>query len=358
MKQPWLLLPAKLAHDLAPLGLDLAAAFTPEVDAGARPFLFTRKNRSIYFRNPLGIAGGVDKDGTQISGWHHFGAGFVEIGTVTPKPQIANPGQIIGRDTRAEALWNRMGFPGRGAHFAKNCLTEWRLTEELRHSGESSTSLARPYDRFPIFVNIGKQRETALEHASGDYTWLIDFFSETKQPQPLADAFVINISSPNTKGLRDLFSRERLYEFLAPIAERLELHSTLGLLKLSPDMDDETLQAAIDVSVRLDLDGFVATNTTAARPGGIQFPVEGGLSGAPLAARSREVLKKLIQELGPRRESRLIVSVGGVLSGDEAAVRLRLGADLVQTYSGLVFHGPKFFDHALREILVSPVSKS
>ncbi len=343
MFRPWLLLPAKLAHDVAPLGLDVLMTLTREVQAEFRPTVWNRRSRSIKFRNPLGIAGGVDKDGTQTWGWRHFGAGFVEIGTVTPKPQSPNPGKIIGRDVENEALWNRMGFPGRGATFARSSLRDFRRDEFTQ---ETASALAR----FPVFVNIGKQRTTALENASADYTWLIDFFSDPTSLEhgPLVDAFVINISSPNTAGLRELFSRERLYEFLAPIADRLGAHSTPGLLKLSPDMDRETLESAVDVSVRLGIDGFIATNTTAARGKGSKFPAEGGVSGGPLTLKSREMLKDLIQILGSERHGRLIVSVGGVLSGEEAALRLAMGADLVQTYSGLVFKGPRFFDHALR----------
>lgn len=345
--RPWLFLPAKFAHDIAPLGLDLAALFSRSVSADVRSFEWTRKDHTLRFRNPLGTAGGVDKDGTQTWGWRHFGAGFVEIGTVTPRPQTPNPGRIIGRDTAREALWNRMGFPGRGAHFARSLLTEFRQDEEI-------------HEHFPVFVNIGKQRETPLEMASLDYQWLIDFFSEPLKTQPmrLADAFVINISSPNTKGLRELFARERLYEFLAPIAERLEVHRTPGLLKLSPDMDDETLQAAIDVSVKLDLDGFIATNTTATRPSGISFPAEGGLSGAPLSARAREVLTNVVSMLGEKRENRLIVSAGGVIDGTEAAIRLKLGADVVETYSGLVFEGPRYFERALQELTCATLDRS
>ncbi len=311
-----------------------------------RPFSWTRKGRTLNFRNPLGIAGGVDKDGRQIWSWHHFGVGFVEVGTVTPKPQRPNPGRIIGRDIHNEALWNRMGFPGRGAHFARGSLRDFRRDEAMTLAEEG-----RGF-RLPILTNIGKQRETSLSEASADYVWLIDFFNEQTRfdSTTYSDAFVINISSPNTTGLRDLFSQSRLYEFLAPIAERLEFHGTPGLLKLSPDMDSETLEAAIEVSVRLDLDGFIATNTTAARPQGISFPTEGGLSGGPLRLRARQVLQTLIEELGTRRQGRLIISAGGVLSGEEAATRLSLGADLVETYSGLVFHGPKFFDRALRHL--------
>ena len=350
--KPWLLLPPELAHDVAPYGLDLLASLSSEVEAKVRSFEWSRKGHTLHFRNPLGTAGGVDKAGTQIAGWRHFGAGFVEVGTVTPKAQKANRGRIIDRNIEMEALWNRMGFPGRGAHYVRSHIRDYRRDEIRR---EDSGQIA-PY-RLPIFLNIGKQRSTEIEKASADYTWLVDFFSDRKNvfETPSVDAFVINISSPNTTGLRELFARDRLYEFMAPIADRLNEHSIPGLLKLSPDMDVESLASAIEISVRLDIDGFIATNTTANRPAGIDFPAEGGLSGAPLKLRSREVLLNLIEILGPHREGRLLVSTGGVLSGAEAATRLELGADLVQTYSGLVFHGPRFFDVALRELVTSPL---
>lgn len=360
--KPWLLLPAKVAHDLAPYGLDVLMAVTTEVDADVKPFAWKRRSRTIKFRNPLGIAGGVDKNGTQIWGWRHFGAGFVEVGTVTPNPQKANSGKIIGRNVRQQALWNRMGFPGRGAEFTRGMIKEFRSNE---YTQETASALAR----LPVFINIGKQRETELANASADYTWLIDFFSDKthfERPAkgteagpdglaPLIDAFVINISSPNTQGLRELFSRDRLYEFLGPIAQKLDLYDSPGLLKLSPDMDSETIASAVEVSIRLGLDGFIATNTTTARSAALRFPKEGGVSGAPLAPRSREMLKQLIEILGEDRKGRLIVSAGGVLGGAEAGLRLAMGADLVQTYSGLVFDGPRFFDHALRELVTTNI---
>ncbi len=347
--KPWLWLPTQLSHDLAPIGLELAAQFTRPVAAEARSFSWRRKGREIFFRNPLGIAGGVDKDGRQIAGWKHFGAGFVEIGTVTPEAQKPNPGRIMTRETETAALWNRMGFPSPGAHSTRLLLRDWRVREALLAS-ESNHDF-----RFPIFINIGKQRETSLEEAHKDYVLLIKTFMDSSrfvENRALVDAFVINISSPNTKGLRDLFSQDRLHRFLLPIADTLAQFQIPGLLKLSPDMDDETRNSALNVLCELDLDGIVATNTTAARPRGFEFlPTDGGLSGAPLRLGSREFLSTAIRDLGSRRQGLLIVSAGGVLDGAEAKLRLDLGADCVETYSGLVFNGPRFFEQALQQLV-------
>jgi dihydroorotate dehydrogenase len=347
--KPWLWLPAQLSHDLAPFGLELAALATAPVDADVRSFTWKRKGRQIFFRNPLGIAGGVDKDGRQISGWRHFGAGFVEIGTVTPLAQKPNPGKIMARESLTESLWNRMGFPSPGAHATRLLVRDWRVKEAQR-SNEMGQDV-----RFPIFINIGKQRDTSLEKAHEDYSALIETFMDSSRAiegRALADAFVINISSPNTKGLRDLFSHDRLRSFLSPVADTLQRFQIPGLLKLSPDMDEETRHSCWSFISELALDGLIATNTTAARPVGFShLPIEGGLSGAPLTTRSRDFLKTALEELGPRRAGLLVVSAGGVLDGEEARLRLDLGADCVETYSGLVFNGPRFFQRALKQLV-------
>jgi dihydroorotate dehydrogenase len=353
--KPWLWLPAQLSHDLAPYALEIGSLLTKPVgeqERRVRSFVWKRKGHELEFENPLGIAGGVDKDGRQIAGWQHFGAGFVEIGTVTPRPQAPNPGKIMARFANEEALWNRMGFPSPGAMKTRSYLREFRMMESrsMREDGRKH--------RFPIFANIGKQRETSLEKAFQDYLELIHVFTNDSshvEGQPPVDGFVINISSPNTKGLRDLFQPERLEAFLAPIAERLSGRNRPGLLKLSPDMDDETRLSALDAVSRLNMDGVVVTNTTASRPKGLRVPSEGGLSGRPLQNLAREFLQKTVKDLDrgappSAPDRRIVVSVGGVLDGNEARLRLSSGADLVETYSGLVFSGPGFFRQSLKNL--------
>lgn len=316
--KPWLLLPPKFAHDIAPMALQILSAFK-------EPKTYrwhSREWRGHFFSNPLGIAGGVDKDAASVESWWKYGAGFIEVGTITPEPQDANPGTIINRDIPNRALWNKMGFPGMGALHAR---------ENLRDL---------PYPRAtPIFVNIGKNRTTPNERAAEDYASCIETLAG------LADAFVINISSPNTVGLRDLFQPTAFAKFLQDVLQARNAHAgeTPLLLKLSPDLNEDDLQMVIETACEHGIEGFIATNTTLEREKGSPFPAEGGVSGEPLKKRSRDVLNRLIKMLGSRRAGKLIVSVGGVMDADEVFKRLEMGADLVQVYSALIFEGPSFF---------------
>jgi dihydroorotate dehydrogenase len=183
-------------------------------------------------------------------------------------------------------------------------------------------------------VNIGKNRTTSNENASHDYKVLLDLFAD------VADVFVVNISSPNTKGLRELLEPTQLAEFLKPL---IKAKKQPLLLKLSPDMDDALLKRTLDVSLGAGVDGWVLTNTTLAREPNSRFSTEGGVSGRPLAERSKEILKIAVDHLGARREDRLIISSGGVLTPEDVNERLRLGANLVQVYAALIFDGPLFF---------------
>lgn len=195
-----------------------------------------------------------------------------------------------------------------------------------------------PHFRTPVFVNIGKNRHTPNEHAVSDYLSLIDQF------RPFADAFVVNISSPNTKGLRELQKMENLKPLIAPLVDRVShFEPTPILVKLSPDMGDEALSQAIHHCADLGVQGFVLTNTTLSRPTNCRFPEEGGLSGAPLKQLSQRALQVAVETLGKRRKDMLLVSVGGLLTPEDVFERLQMGADLVQIYSALVFHGPNFF---------------
>lgn len=339
--KPWLWLSPQLAHSLAPVGLQLLASFREPRVFDWNPLLW----RGLRFRNRLGLAGGVDKNGDCVEAWWTFGPGFIEVGTVTPRAQGPNPGLIFGRDLETKALWNRMGFPGQGVHSVRENLRE----------------LKRPY-LTPIFVNIGKNRATPLTEAARDYVECIRVLGD------LADAFVINISSPNTAGLRDLFRPDYFQPFLREIfssRDRFAPGIPL-LLKLSPDLESEDLKNVVaqSLAVGSGIDGWIATNTTAQREPGSPFPPEGGVSGGPLAKRSKQMLEKLILAVGSERKDRLIISTGGVMTAEDVMERLQIssgsnsasncgstsGADLVQVYSALIFAGPNFFAHVAREL--------
>lgn len=324
--KPWLWLPAEWSSALAPLGLTVVSELMPVTKNEWRPL----KWRHLYFRNRAGIAGGVDKDAELLRPWWKLGAGFIEVGTVTPQPQTPNPGKIQQRINSEFALWNRMGFPSAGAEFVLQNLL--------------SLPTPRPT---PVFVNIGKNRATPNEEAHQDYCNLIEKFSS------VADAFVINISSPNTKDLRALFTPELFTSFLRPLIETRQKVCTQTplLLKLSPDLSDQDLRTVLRTSCECGIDGFILTNTTLTRPQSAQLPSEGGLSGKPLQILAKENLRKTIEFLGSDRENKLLISVGGILTAQDIDERLQMGADLVETYSGLVFEGPHFFQKAAHYFL-------
>lgn len=322
--KPWLWLPAPLAHELGPWALNLLSWIYDEEPI---PSWASLQWRGLNFKNPLGIAGGVDKNADNMTDWWRLGAGFVEIGTVTPLPQKPNPGPIIKRNITQQALWNKMGFPSEGAR---------EVFYNLKKFG--------PPFRTPIFLNIGKNRQTPNREA------LADYLSCVKSFESLAQVFVVNISSPNTSGLRDLQSPENLKSLIGPLKEHLQTHNNQPLLiKLSPDQGPDQLSEAVRICSELGIDGFVLTNTTTARTTESEFPKEGGVSGLPLKEQSRNALRIVVDSLGSQRQDKLIVSVGGVLSPEDVFERLRDGADLVQVYSALVFSGPCFFRQTYRE---------
>lgn len=320
MSPIWKYLPAKLAHDLAPVGLKIASEiWGQEVPLEWRPVYW----RGLKFYNPLGIAGGVDKDASQGLDWQRMGAGFVEIGTITPEPQHANPGLIVDRDWENKNLWNKMGFPNEGAKNIRGHLSSWRSQLKI-----------------PLMVNIGKNRATPEIQAVQDYQSVMKDFRD------LADVFVLNVSSPNTQGLRNLQKPAALIELLKgtiPLA-----HGKPVLVKLSPDMDPKSFVESLQVCMENQVSGFVLTNTTRLRPKDCPFPEEGGLSGHDLAPLSLDHLKLAVQTLGTRKKDFLLVSAGGVMSRKQVQERLDLGADLIQVYSALVFEGPRFFQNLIQ----------
>jgi len=312
--QPWRWITPRMAHDLAPYGLKAWAQIWGEEETPSmKPFDW----KGLHFRNRIGIAGGVDKNAQLIPTWQKLGFGFCEIGTVTPRPQSPNPGKVLDRDWNQKLVWNKMGFPSQG-------------------SQEVFTRLAadREYFQGPVFVNIGKNRDTPMEKAVEDYVECARLFA------PLADALVVNISSPNTSGLRGLQSAAIVRPLLEATID--EAAGTPVLVKLSPDIEADEFAEIVDACAEAKVEGFVLTNTTTARPNQSKFPTDGGLSGKFLAARSLASLKNLQQILANQRSEFLIVSVGGILDPKDVQERLDLGADLVQVYTALIFQGPGF----------------
>jgi dihydroorotate dehydrogenase len=283
----------------------------------------------LKFKNPVGLAAGYDKDGVAIRGLSTLGFGHLEIGTITPRPQPGNPKQRVFRLVEDGAVINRMGFPGKGAEFTA-------------HHIRSVTH--RPWSTL-LGLNLGKNKDTPLENAADDYITLMRCF------MPLADYLAINISSPNTVGLRRLQGREMLAGLLGAIArERVTCNVQRPILvKLAPDMSDDELDDALDVILGTGMDGVIATNTTLGRPGLVsRYQGEsGGLSGCPLTSRSEAVLEKVVKRLDGRLP---VVSVGGIMSPEDAKRRLDKGAALVQLYTGLIYAGPGLVQKTIRNL--------
>jgi dihydroorotate dehydrogenase len=309
----------------------------------------------LTFKNPVGLAAGYDKDGIATRGLSALGFGHIEIGTVTPMPQPGNPKPRVFRLVEDEATINRMGFPGRGADFVAMSISR-RNTAGLRGALKGRRGNLQLIGRLPrrqkmaarndtvLGVNLGKNKDTPLEEAASDYILLIQTFA------PLADYLAINISSPNTVGLRRLQGRNMLEILLGEIKRtRVTLHlSTPILVKLAPDLTDDELEDAIGVILDCDMDGIIATNTTLEREGlESKHRIEsGGLSGSPLRGRSEAMLENIVRRVDGKVPT---VSVGGIMSPEDAKRRLDMGAALVQIYTGLIYRGPGL----VREILKS-----
>lgn len=297
------------AHGLALGAARIGGGVLGRLCGGRPPAGHEREVAGIRFRNPVGLAAGFDKNGVALPFWRALGFGFVEFGTVTPRPQPGNPKPRMWRFPRHAALGNRLGFPNEGAAAAAARLGKAK----------------RPGD--VVGVNLGRNKDTPNEKAVDDYVAALE------ATRAVADYWVVNVSSPNTPGLRELQSRQFLSDLLGPVREAAGGRPLF--VKLSPDLDDGALADAAAACTDTRCAGIIATNTTLARPEGVAF--EGGLSGAPLADRSKDVLKKLRALLGPDVP---LVSVGGIGSAAEAQARLDAGASLVQVYSALVFEGP------------------
>jgi dihydroorotate dehydrogenase len=293
----------------------------------------------LKFKNPVGLAAGYDKDGVALRGLAALGFGHIEIGTVTPRPQSGNPRPRLFRLTEDEAVINRLGFPGKGAEFLARQLS-YTVDGPRRSPRRGSTVIG---------INLGKNKDTPLEDAAQDYLMLMRRF------MTLADYLTINISSPNTVGLRRLQGREMLESLLGAIAaERRNIAAGQAgnapiLVKLAPDLSDEELDDAVGAILAAGMDGIIATNTTLSREGlRSRYRAEsGGLSGKPLREKSDAVLSKVVKRVAGKVP---VVGVGGIMNADDAKRKLDLGATLVQVYSGMVYAGPGLVKDILAKI--------
>jgi len=274
----------------------------------------------LAFDSPLGMAAGFDKGEVLVRGLHALGFGHVEVGTITPRPQAGNPRPRLFRLPEHRALINRMGFNNEG-------------TEACGHR---LAALPRE-GRGIVGVNVGKNKDTPNERAVDDYLAAIDAL------HPWADYLVVNLSSPNTPGLRALQEREPLERLLSACVGRAAPLRKPLLVKLAPDLSPEALDEAVDVAIASGASGVIATNTTIQRPGAVashpRATEAGGLSGAPLGPLALESLRQAYRRAAGRIP---IVGVGGVMDAHDAYARIRAGASLVQVYTGLVYGGPRF----------------
>ncbi|MER3556019.1 MAG: dihydroorotate dehydrogenase (quinone) [Meiothermus sp.] len=310
-------------HDLVMAGLEFAgqhrpllqliAAFCRVQDARLGSEVF-----GLYFPNPIGLAAGLDKNALAVPVWPALGFGFVEIGSVTALAQPGNPKPRLFRLPQDEALINRMGFNNQGAEAVAQ-----RLERLYKTGGKPAV---------PLGINLGKSKLTPLEEAPQDYLHSLQTLWE------YGDYFAVNVSSPNTPGLRQLQDRERLEELLAALTDftKTQPQPKPLLLKIAPDLTWEGTDEILELAERYGLSGIIATNTTTGREG-LKTPVDeaGGLSGRPLRSRSLEVLRYL------RRHTALpIVSVGGIFTAEDVLERLQSGAALVQLYTAFIYEGP------------------
>lgn len=289
-----------------------------------------RRVMGLDFPNPVGLAAGLDKDGECINAWSALGFGFVEIGTVTPRPQRGNPKPRLFRLPKARGLINRMGFNNHGVD---------ALVERVRQSGFKGV----------LGVNIGKNADTLIESAIDDY--LIGL----RKVYPWASYVAVNISSPNTPSLRDLQYGAALEQLLAALkAEQQRLTDSYGryvplAIKIAPDLADTDLETLAQALRRYRLDAVIATNTTFSRAGVEGLPhagESGGLSGAPLRERALAVTRRLADLLASELP---IIAAGGIMSGADAVARIAAGASLVQLYTGFIYRGPEL----VREVVTA-----
>ncbi len=332
------MLPPERAHDLTFGSLDQlyriggGRLFPARVEA-------PQSLMGLEFANGVGLSAGLDKNGDHIRSLVGLGFGFIELGTVTPVGQPGNPAPRVFRLPAYQALINRLGFNNEG------------LAALTRHLQD-----AAPQVDVPIGVNIGKNRDTPLERAADDYLACLEAV------HGLADYVVVNLSSPNTPGLRSLQAGDNLNGLVRLLRERADaLDAANGrrvplVVKIAPDLDDDALRWLVDTLLAAGVDGVTATNTTidhTAVAGARHAAETGGLSGAPLRERATEVIATVRAHAGPELP---IIGVGGIMSGEDAVEKIQAGANLVQLYTGLIYRGPALIREAAEAIRDSDLS--
>jgi dihydroorotate dehydrogenase len=324
--RPWLFsLDPEQAHNITLSNLDRAQRWGLLRHLIDQPAPDPRKLCGITFPNPVGLAAGLDKDGKHIDALGTLGFGFLEIGTVTPKPQPGNPKPRMFRLPQAQAIINRMGFNNDGVDA---CVKRVRHSTYWQNGGI-------------VGLNIGKNASTPIENAASDYVTAMQAVYE------VASYITVNISSPNTQNLRALQGEAMLRSLLQSLhIARETLSDQFGVrkplfLKIAPDLEKNDIKLIADLLVEFKMDAIIATNTTITRDAvqDLEFGQEaGGLSGAPVRDASTEVIRSLKAYLG---NAIPIVGVGGIMSGKDAQEKILAGASLVQIYSGLIYRGPK-----------------
>ncbi len=317
------------AHNVSLLLLEyIYRSYLGKVFHTKLPFKNT-KQFDILFDNPIGLAAGFDKNADYLNFISNIGFGFVEVGTLTPKPQEGNPKPRVFRLIKDRAIINHLGFNNKGIDYA---------IEKIKR-----------YNRnIPIGVNIGKNASTPIHNAFQDYEYCL------RKAYSIADYITLNISSPNTKDLRDLQSGENITDFLSSIKN---LHSNLKkvykkhtplVIKIAPDVNSDTIHDLIRLIKHYDIDGIICTNTTIDKSDldKESKSLQGGLSGKPLYNKSNRVLKEVS---GMLEGSKTIIGVGGIDSAESAEEKFSLGADLLQIYTGLVYEGPNLLKKILKK---------
>ncbi len=319
------------AHDLTLYGLGVAQRSGFAHWIARPPAALPVRVLGIDFPNPVGLAAGLDKNADYLDALAALGFGFIEVGTVTPRPQAGNPKPRLFRLPAHEALINRLGFNNAGID---------ALVRNVERSSYGGV----------LGINLGKNRDTPNDKAADDYRLCM------RRAYPLASYLTINISSPNTQGLRDLQEEEALRRFIGVLREDQEAlaaqHGTRKpmLLKIAPDLDAAQMDAIAEVVTQAGVDGLICTNTTLDRQaveGAVHAAETGGLSGRPLRERAGEVLAGMRERVGSAMP---IIGVGGIVEGADAADRMRMGADLVQIYSGMIYRGPRLLGECVEEI--------